>query len=647
MPTLNLGIVAHVDAGKTTLTERLLFETGVITEIGRVDHGDTTTDADALERQRGITIRSAVVTFTINDVKVNLIDTPGHSDFVAEVERALAVLDGAVLVVSAVEGVQAQTRVLIRILERLNIPFLIFANKIDRVGATYDETMAVIREALTGDAVALTRPTDPGSRTSTVTPNNGAGFVDDLIERLAEYDDQLLHRYVHGGQPLTESETLATLSRLTATGDLHPVYFGSALTGIGVGDVIDGLIRYLPATTEPTEKPLHASVFKIERGPAGHKVAFARLHAGTLTARDHVVFHHRSAAGTVVAYEGRATNVSTFTNGTDTAGEPARAGEIAKIVGLSDIEIGDQLGEWNPDKGGRHFPPPGLEAVVLAHNPADRPALFDALKQLSEQDPLIDARLDGIDDELTVSLYGEVQKEVLASRLASEFGIEAEFLPTQTVHLERVAGVGHALKIIGTPGNPELATIGLRVEPGAIDSGLTYQREAEFGGLLLSFHTAIEETLPAALEHGVYGWRVTDCIVTLTHSGYWAPTSAAGHFRRLTAIVLREALAEAGTTVCAPVSEFEVELPAGSINRVLQKLHAAGATPEPPEMSTTRCRIAGVIPTAQVDAFEQRLPGLTQGEGLFFSRPAGYEPIQGPPPVRTLPGAGKPTPYLT
>src|SRR5664279_366006 len=181
MPILNLGIVAHVDAGKTTLTERLLFETGISTHVGRVDHGDTVTDTDALERQRGITIRSAVVTFTIGDIKFNLIDTPGHSDFVAEVERALAVLDGAVLVVSAVEGVQAQTRVLIRILERLQIPFLIFANKIDRVGASYDDTMAAIREALSSDAVALTQPVEVGSRSATVRPGTGAGFLVDLV----------------------------------------------------------------------------------------------------------------------------------------------------------------------------------------------------------------------------------------------------------------------------------------------------------------------------------------------------------------------------------------------------------------------------------------------------------------------------------
>jgi ribosomal protection tetracycline resistance protein len=630
MPILNLGIVAHVDAGKTTLTERLLFETGVSTHIGRVDHGDTVTDADAIERQRGITIRSAVVTFTIGDIKVNLIDTPGHSDFVAEVERALAVLDGAVLVVSAVEGVQAQTRVLIRILERLQIPFLIFANKIDRVGATYDETMAAIREALSSDAVALTRPVDLGSRAAMVRPRTGAGFLDDLVERIAEYDEGVLRQYVDGGRPFTEAQALAALARLTSTGDLHPVYFGSALTGVGVLDVIDGLGRFLPARTASADLPLHASVFKIERDPAGHKVAFARLHSGTLTARDQVVFHHRSRAGVLASREGRPTGVRTFTNGTATAADPARAGEIAKIVGLPDIEIGDQLGVWDPAKGGRYFAPPGLESVVVAREPADRPALFEALRQLSEQDPLIDARLDGIDEELTVSLYGEVQKEVLAERLATEFGVDAEFLPTQTVYVERVSGTGEAFEQVSSHN----ASVGMRIEPGPVGSGRVFRLEVERGWLLPSFHTAIEETLSTELSEGLFGWRVTDLVVTLTQSRYSAPTPPAGYFRWLTSVVFRRALQVAGTTVCAPVSEFELDIPARSISQVLQKLLAARATPGPPERRAARCRITGSIPTDKVHPFEQRLPGLTNGEGSLIVLPAGYEPVVGPPPSR-------------
>jgi len=227
-----------------------------------------------------------------------------------------------------------------------------------------------------------------------------------------------------------------------------------------------------------------------------------------------------------------------------------------------------------------------------------------------------------------------VQKEVIAARLASEFGIAAEFLPTRTVHIERVARVGHALKVIGTPGNRDLATVGLRIEPGPVGSGVTYGREVELGGLLLSFHTAIEETVQSSLGSGLCGWRVTDCMVTLTDSGYSAPLSTAGDFRRLTAIVLHEALRRAGTTVCAPVSAFEVEAPASRMSQLLQELHAVGATPELPEVGATRCRITGILPTSHVHTFEQRLPGLTHGEGFFFSWPVGYEPVHGPPPLR-------------
>ncbi len=267
--------------------------------------------------------------------------------------------------------------------------------------------------------------------------------------------------------------------------------------------------------------------------------------------------------------------------------------------------------------------------------------MFDALRQLCAQDPLIDARLDGVDQELTVSLYGEVQKEVLAARLATEFGVEAEFMPTRTVYVERVSGIGEASEQVPT----QNATLGLRVEPAPVGSGVDYRLAVERGWLLPSFHTAVEETLSTELREGLFGWRVTDCVVTLTQSRYSAPTPPAGYFRWLTSVVLRAALQGAGTTVCAPVSEFELEIPAESISQVLQKLHAAGATPEPPTMQATRCRITGAIPSNRVHGFEQRLPGLTQGEGFLICRPAGYEPVQGPSPARAV--SGRPTPRPT
>ncbi|MGH3385312.1 MAG: GTP-binding protein [Nocardioidaceae bacterium] len=634
MPTLNLGIVAHVDAGKTTLTERLLFETGVTRHLGRVDHGDTITDADPLERQRGITIRSAVVTFTVPttdgaNVKVNLIDTPGHSDFVAEVERALAVLDGAVLVVSAVEGVQAQTRVLIRVLERLGVPFVVFGNKIDRVGATYERTMDSLRDALAGDAVAITEPTGLGSRDARVDVRTGPAFVEELVERLSEYDGALLRQYVHGVRPPTERHALAALAEQTRRGRLHPVLFGSALGGVGVSDVRGALTAFLPLTDGGAEQPLHASVFKIERDPTGHKVAYARLHQGTLAARDQVVVHHRNpTTGAIGERDARAVNVSTFDQGAVTVAATARAGDIATILGIGDIAIGDQLGRWDPARSGRYFPPPALESVVLARNPVERTVLFQALQQLSEQDPLIDARLDGVDHEITVSVYGDVQKQVLAARLEAEYGVVVDFLPTRTVHVERVAGTGeaHAASALGN------ASVGLRIEPGTAGSGVRYVMGVERGYLLPSFHVAIEETVPTVVTEGLFGWAVTDCVVTLVHGRFHAPTPSAGEYRRLIAATFRDALRRAGTVVCAPVSRFELEIPADTVSSVLAKLVQAGATPEAAEVGTTRGRLTGTMPTDGVDTFEQRLPAMTSGQSVFFSEPAGYVPIQGVPP---------------
>src|SRR5438105_1389412 len=253
MRTLNLGILAHVDAGKTTLTERLLYAAGVIDEIGSVDAGTTQTDSLALEQQRGITIRSAVVSFAIDDVTVNLIDTPGHPDFIAEVERVLSVLDGAVLVISAVEGVQPQTPLLMRALQRLRVPTLLLVNKIDRPGADPERVLQSISDRLTPAIIPMGSVGEVGTRAVSFAPYGAP-------------DDELV------------AETNRAL--------LHPVFFGSALTGAGVDSLTSGIAELLPAAAGDVDGPVSGSVFKIERGPAGEKIAFVRLFSGTVRTRD-------------------------------------------------------------------------------------------------------------------------------------------------------------------------------------------------------------------------------------------------------------------------------------------------------------------------------------------------------------------------
>ncbi|NUT48531.1 MAG: GTP-binding protein, partial [Saccharothrix sp.] len=305
--TLNLGVLAHVDAGKTSLTERLLFDHGTTTRLGSVDAGDTQTDRGELERSRGITIRTAVAWFRVGDLQVNLVDTPGHPDFIAEVERALSVLDGAVLVLSAVEGVQAQTRVLMRTLRRLRLPTLLFVNKVDRAGARQDDLLAEIRRRLTPAVVPVTRVERPGERDAAVTPRSFAdpAVAAEVAEALAEHDLAVLGRVLDGDVP----EDLPGLLRdQTGRGLVHPVFFGSALSGAGIAELTDGVRRFLVPRPVPSTDP-RGTVFAVERSDAGEKVAYLRLFSGTVRARQRLVFRRRDASGAVEEHRGRVTGL--------------------------------------------------------------------------------------------------------------------------------------------------------------------------------------------------------------------------------------------------------------------------------------------------------------------------------------------------
>ena len=294
--TLNLGILAHVDAGKTTLTERLLYAAGVIDRIGSVDAGTTQTDSLALERQRGITIKSAVVSFAVGGVTVNLIDTPGHPDFIAEVERVLSVLDGAVLVISAVEGVQPQTRVLMRALRRLRIPALLFVNKIDRAGAAEERVLRSIAARLSPAVVPMGSASGLGTRAAGFTPwgDADAGARVRLAEIMAERDEGILAAYIDDELGLPYARLRQELAVQTRRGLVYPVFFGSAATGAGMPALMAGLTELLPTGTGDPGGPVSGRVFKIERGPGGEKLAYVRTFSGTIRTRDRV---HDAARG--------------------------------------------------------------------------------------------------------------------------------------------------------------------------------------------------------------------------------------------------------------------------------------------------------------------------------------------------------------
>ncbi|GAA3550537.1 translation factor GTPase family protein [Kribbella ginsengisoli] len=619
-----MGILAHVDAGKTSLTERLLYAAGVIDHVGRVDDGSTRTDSMDLERRRGITIRSAVVSFELGDLTVNLIDTPGHSDFIAEVERALSVLDGAVLVISAVEGVQVQTRLLMRTLTRLRIPTLLFVNKIDRMGARYDELLADIARLLTPSAVPMGAVTDLGTRQAKyqLLPLENKA----LKELLAEGNDQFLAKYLD--DEIEPEDCRRELVEQVRRLRVHPVYFGSAMTGEGVPEVIDGIREWLPRATGNNDEPLRAQVFKVERGPAGERIASARVFAGRLQVRQPVAVHHgatQDAGRGASTYEVKPTSVQVFDRGGTRTADTAEAGRIVALRGLKQVQIGDQLGVPT-GQGGQLFAPPTLETVVRAQ---DRVKLFQALQQLAEQDPLIRVRKDAR-GQISVNLYGEVQKEVIASLLEEEYGLAVSFSETTPIHVERPIGTGTAVREIGESGNQWCAAVGFRIRPAPVGTGIDYRLEVELGGLPRAFHTAIEETTRLTLQQqGLQGWEVVDCRVDLIRTDYVSPVTVAADFRRLVPLVLTQALQEAGTRVYEPVNSFDLELPPDSVASVIAKLAEANATLENTEVAPEWATLKGRIPVGRIHAFEAQLPGLTHGEGVLLTTFDGYQPITG------------------
>jgi ribosomal protection tetracycline resistance protein len=633
--TLNLGILAHVDAGKTSLTERLLYRAGVVEHIGSVDAGTTATDSLALERQRGITIRSAVASFAAHGTLVNLIDTPGHPDFIAEVDRALGVLDGAVLVISAVEGVQPQTRVLLRALRRLRVPTLLFVNKIDRRGASERRTLDAISGRLTPAAVAMNRTADLGTPHARAVPWRPAEGRRRLIDALSAHDDALLAAYVADEAGVSDHRLRQALADQVRRVRVHPVFFGSAITGAGIAPLVRAVTTLLPAAGGDPAAPPEGRVFKIERGPGGEKVAYVRMVDGTLRLRDRV------GGG------GRVTALGVFTRHGEVRGDSVGPGGIAAVRGLASLRVGDVVthrgAAASDGPAASHFAPPTLSTVVVPDHDADRAALRQALTHLAEQDPLIAVRQNDRRHEISLSLYGEVQKEVVAATLADGYGVTVTFRDTTAICVERPCGTGSAAEVIFAPGNPFVATLGLRVEPAPPGSGVAvridvdlasvpmyvYKRQEAFAAMMASY-------IRSALAEGLFGWEVTDCVVTVVRSGYQAPSTTAADFRRLTPVVLMRALADAGTRVCEPLSRARVEAPADSLGPLLSLLGRVGATVTGSVVAGhgTLVTVEALLPATAVPAVQRQLPATTGGEGSIETDFGGYRPVTGTPPVR-------------
>lgn len=630
MRTINIGILAHVDAGKTTLTDQILFQAGVIASPGSVDHGTTQTDTLDMERQRGITIQSAVVSFRVGDLKVNLIDTPGHPDFIAEVERALRVLDAVVLVVSAVEGIQPQTRRLFRAIHGQRLPCLLFINKIDREGARSAALVDALRKDLAANPLPLSDVRDIGARSAESAPLDlaQAAARDAAVEVLGAHDADLFDRWVEQDGRLDQSTLLGAIRDQFLEGTLQPLVFGSAMTGVGVPQIL-ALLPGLAPEAAPIEQeaPLSAEVFKVNRSPNGERSVICRVWRGSLQVRDTVAIdrpHHDEEI-----QPARVTRLMAFQDGREHQVQCAVAGDMVRLGGLADAKIGDWLGtplvERIPS-----FEPPVFEVQVIPENVDRRFDLHRALSTLSDEDPLISVRIDEVDHATFIHLYGEVQREVIESMLRDRFALAVTFGEPAVICVERLRGPGKAAEIFGETNPPFYATVGFRIRPRQGPEPVwTYTP----GKAKRNFFDAAEIGGRATLSQGPHGWPVIDVDVEVTDLIYLV-TSVPTDYRKLAALVMADAVKDAGAVVCEPLHRFVLRTPAEHSGACIHLLSTKRAEVESSSVDEDFASITGTIPAATIDAVAKSLPGITRGRADLDTRFHDYQPIDGDPPRR-------------
>lgn len=615
----NIGIFAHVDAGKTTLTEQLLFISGAIRSVGRVDHGTSQTDSMQIERERGISVRAASAVLHWKDNEVRLVDTPGHADFYPEVERAIRILDGAVLVVSAVEGVQLQTLTIWNALRQLKVPTLFFINKLDRMGARPEEVVKEIRAMLTPDMISLQQVHGAGRKSPDIRPEIDAGHVSRAaVEALADFDDGILERFL-SGSVVKQVEFEGSLRKLVRDCRITPVLSGVAMEGLGVASLLDAICTYLPAPAGDPQDDLSAIVFKIESATENGRMSHVRVLDGTLEQRDTVAIAESNQ-------EEKATRVLKLLpgKGYDTV-QHLQAGDIGALCGLKETCVGSILGDADGVPALSSVVEPLLTARIFPEESSTWNALIEALRELEDEEPLLNVEWLEEQREINVSFFGEVQMEIILGLLRERFGLIAKFSKPHIIYKEtpkKCASARVELRMHG------FADIELKVEPGEPGSGYVYEQEVRADKIYYKFVKQIPRVIDEARQKGPQGWEVTDLTVTLVDglSRYDMGTTHAD-FKIVAPQALSEALKETGTYLLEPVMAFEVRVPEEfrtAIYRDLVKMRASFNDPAPVD---GYLYFVGTVPFVEIFDNTATLYASSHGQGTIKTSFEGYQRV--------------------
>jgi len=615
----NIAILAHADAGKTSITELMLFHSGAIKNPGSVDDGTTHTDFLAVERERGISVRSAHTTFSWKDVRINLVDTPGHVDFSADVERILTAVDGAVLVISAAEGIQAHTGTLWNALRARNIPVILFVNKLDRMGADIENTLIDIRKEWHLEPLCL-QPVQNIASADVVIADlfSKDNIAENIAETIVAGDEKLMDAYLEGTVPdfkILENQLAHMVSRC----ELVPMLIGSARLNLGMEQLLDAMIKYLPAPNGDADSVLRARVFGISYDKTMGKVAHVRLFGGSISNRELIRNATQSVDEKVVQL--RRMSGSRFEDL-----QQVVAGDIAGVCGFSSASVGDWLGEHVPDTS--DFKPlqmPLLTVRVKAINEKDYSSLAAALQQLNSEDPSLNFEWLRDEKEMNISVMGWIQMEVLEWILLDRFGIAAAFEQPTVIYKETPSTVAEGFVRYWMP-KPCWAILKFRIEPGEPGSGVIYQSELRVDDVAQKYQNEVKQTIPAALKQGIKGWEVTDIRITLIEGEDHEVHSRPGDFVIATPMGIMDGLVNAGTTLLEPFVTFRIKATEELLGLITSDITKMRGSFEYPEMDNGKCILIGFLPVATSHDYSVKLSSRSGGKATISTQFAGYRP---------------------
>jgi len=668
----NIGIIAHIDAGKTTTTERILFYTGKTYKIGDIDEGNTQMDWMEQEKERGITIVSAATTAFWKDYRINIIDTPGHVDFTAEVERSLRVLDGGITVLDAEEGVQSQSETVWRQADKYKVPRLCFVNKMDKLGADFLATVKSIEDRLGANTLIMVLPVGSEQTFRGIVhlmdmktyiwenDNLGAKFqVSDeipaemetqvkewrhkMIEKISETDDMLTEKYLNGDE-ITDEELKAALRRAVIAYKLVPIFAGSSLRNKGVQPLLDAVIDYLPSPLDVPEllghnpktdqeetrmpdvkQPLAGLAFKIQIDPHVGKLTYYRVYSGTITAGSYIY----NSTKNITERVGRI--LLMHANHREEIKE-AYAGEIVGLVGLKDTGTGDTLCD---DKSPIilekiTFPEPVISLAIEPKTKIDQEKLGMALKRLSEEDPTFSIKTNHETNQTIISGMGELQLEVMVDRMKREFGVLANVGAPQVAYKESIKkeAEGEGKYIRQSGGRGQYGHCWLRIKPKPRGEGFEFIDAIKGGAIPSEFIKAIEKGVKETLDNGILlGFPVVDMEVTVYDGSFHDVDSSEVAFKIAASKALQAASKIAEITLLEPIMKIEVTTPSEFMGDVIGDLSAKRAQIMGTEERGKATIILGMVPLAELSGYSTTIRSMSQGRASYYMEPSHYEEV--------------------